>query len=68
MALGQLVPGSPLRTLCLLIAGHPGDVFAADATADGGIPGATNMFQQQPTQVMVFISLDSYVAVIFFIK
>ncbi|KAK1435934.1 hypothetical protein QVD17_01707 [Tagetes erecta] len=50
MALGQLVPGSPLRTLCLLIAGQPGDVFAADATADGGIPGATNMFQQQPTQ------------------
>ncbi|KAI3821843.1 hypothetical protein L1987_09416 [Smallanthus sonchifolius] len=50
MALGQLVPGSPLRTLCLLIAGQPADVFAADATTDGGIPGAVNMSQQQPTQ------------------
>lgn len=50
MALGQLVPGSPLRTLCLLIAGQPADVFAADATTDGGIPGAVNM-SHQPTQV-----------------
>ncbi|KAI3687229.1 hypothetical protein L1987_80923 [Smallanthus sonchifolius] len=50
MALGQLVPGSPLRTLCLLIAGQPADVFAADATTDGGIPGAVNKSQQQPTR------------------
>ncbi|KAM0061468.1 putative COPII coat assembly protein, Sec16 [Helianthus debilis subsp. tardiflorus] len=50
MALGQLVPGSPLRTLCLLIAGQPADVFATDATTDGGVPGALNMFQQHPTQ------------------
>ncbi|KAL8216435.1 hypothetical protein R6Q57_023272 [Mikania cordata] len=49
MALGQLVPGSPLRTLCLLIAGQPADVFAADATTDGGFPGAVNM-SQHPTQ------------------
>ncbi|KAI3823799.1 hypothetical protein L1987_05241 [Smallanthus sonchifolius] len=52
MALSQLVPGSPLRTLCLLIAGQPADVFAADATTDGGIPGAVNM-SQQPTQAQV---------------
>ncbi|KAI7742697.1 hypothetical protein M8C21_020704, partial [Ambrosia artemisiifolia] len=50
MALGQLVPGSPLRTLCLLIAGQPADVFAADATSGGGFPGSVNMSQQQPTQ------------------
>ncbi|XP_076931869.1 protein transport protein SEC16B homolog [Bidens hawaiensis] len=47
MALGQFVSGSPLRTLCLLIAGQPADVFAAEATTNGG---AVNMFQQQPTQ------------------
>ncbi|KAL8256214.1 hypothetical protein R6Q59_031281 [Mikania micrantha] len=45
MALSQLVPGSPLRTLCLLIAGQLADVFAADATIDGVIPGAVNMSQ-----------------------
>ncbi|XP_076935102.1 protein transport protein SEC16B homolog [Bidens hawaiensis] len=50
MALGQLVPGSPLRTLCLLIAGQPADVFAADARIDGGVLGAVNVSQQQPTQ------------------
>nr|GEY08039.1 protein transport protein SEC16B homolog isoform X1 [Tanacetum cinerariifolium] len=49
MAIRQLVPGSPMRTLCLLIAGQPADVFAADATADGGISGVVNMYQQ-PTQ------------------
>ncbi|KAL4570944.1 hypothetical protein LXL04_026609 [Taraxacum kok-saghyz] len=36
MALGQLVAGSPLRTLCLLIAGQPADAFS---TTD-------NMYQQ----------------------
>lgn len=50
MAICQLVPGSPMRTLCLLIAGQPADVFAADAMADGGISGALNMYPQ-PTQV-----------------
>ncbi|KAM0061470.1 putative COPII coat assembly protein, Sec16 [Helianthus debilis subsp. tardiflorus] len=50
MALGQLVPGSPLRTLCLLIAGQPADVFAVNATTDGAIPGAVNISQQQPIQ------------------
>ncbi|XP_076918508.1 protein transport protein SEC16A homolog [Bidens hawaiensis] len=45
MALAQFVSGSPLRTLCLLIAGQPADVFATDAMTDG----AVNMFQQ-PTR------------------
>ncbi|KAK9075737.1 hypothetical protein SSX86_004066 [Deinandra increscens subsp. villosa] len=55
MALSQLVPGSPLRTLCLLIAGQPADVFATDATAVGGGPGAVNMFQQ-PTQAQTSVN------------
>lgn len=49
MALRQLVAGSPLRTLCLLIAGQPADVFSTDTTTDGGLPGAVNI-PQQPAQ------------------
>ncbi|KAK6935175.1 Sec16, central conserved domain [Dillenia turbinata] len=48
MALRQLVAGSPLRTLCLLIAGQPADVFAANSTVGGGISGAnTSQFPAQ---------------------
>ncbi|KAM7491210.1 hypothetical protein LguiA_034131 [Lonicera macranthoides] len=46
MALRQLVAGSPLRTLCLLIAGQPADVFSTYTTADSGIYNAVNMPQQ----------------------
>lgn len=35
MALHQLVAGSPLRTLCLLIAGQPAEVFSTGSTVDG---------------------------------
>ncbi|CAJ1928454.1 unnamed protein product [Sphenostylis stenocarpa] len=45
MALRQLVAGSPLRTLCLLIAGQPAEVFSTD-TSINGHPGASNMTQQ----------------------
>nr|KYP67164.1 Protein transport protein Sec16B [Cajanus cajan] len=45
MALRQLVAGSPLRTLCLLIAGKPAEVFSID-TSFSGNPGASNMAQQ----------------------
>ncbi|CAK8539484.1 unnamed protein product [Lathyrus sativus] len=45
MALRQLVAGSPLRTLCLLIAGHPAEVFSAE-TSSSGYPGGFNMPQQ----------------------
>ena len=48
MALHQLVAGSPLRTLCLLIAGQPAEVFS---TTDSSLPGAVNM-PQQPAQVI----------------
>ncbi|KAJ6826248.1 protein transport protein SEC16B-like protein [Iris pallida] len=34
MAHRQFVSGSPLRTLCLLIAGQPADVFAADTSVN----------------------------------
>ncbi|KAK1381781.1 Protein transport protein sec16 [Heracleum sosnowskyi] len=44
MALHQLVPGSPLRTLCLLIAGEPREVFSADSGANGNTQlGANGM-------------------------
>ncbi|KAJ9556248.1 hypothetical protein OSB04_010862, partial [Centaurea solstitialis] len=55
MALRQLVPGSPLRTLCLLIAGQPADVFAADATTDSSNPGAVNM-SAQPAQAQLTVN------------
>lgn len=45
MALRQLVAGSPLRTLCLLIAGHPAEVFSTE-TSSSGYPGGFNMPQQ----------------------
>lgn len=51
MALRQLVAGSPLRTLCLLIAGQPADVFSTETTADPGLPSAVNV-RQQPAQVI----------------
>ncbi|KAG5539867.1 hypothetical protein RHGRI_020177 [Rhododendron griersonianum] len=50
MAVCQLVSGSPLRTLCLLIAGQPADVFSADTTSDSSIYGAVNM-SPQPSQL-----------------
>ncbi|OWM86435.1 hypothetical protein CDL15_Pgr021522 [Punica granatum] len=46
MALRQLVPGSPLRTLCLLIAGQPAEVFSAETTTIANVSHAP-MSQQQ---------------------
>lgn len=48
MALNQLVAGSPLRTLCLLIARQPADVFS-NATTDSNLP---MNISQQHTQVI----------------
>ncbi|CAI9772476.1 unnamed protein product [Fraxinus pennsylvanica] len=59
MALRQLVAGSPLRTLCLLIAGQPADVFSTDSTADGGVAGAINI-PQQPAQFGAKGMLDDW--------
>ncbi|CAJ2650480.1 unnamed protein product [Trifolium pratense] len=46
MALRQLVAGSPLRTLCLLIAGQPAEVFSTETSISGHPPSAFNMPQQ----------------------
>ncbi|XP_030524869.1 protein transport protein SEC16B homolog isoform X2 [Rhodamnia argentea] len=48
MALIQMVPGSPLRTLCLLIAGQPAEVFSADATPVSD--PVTTIMSQRPAQ------------------
>ncbi|KAF8117127.1 hypothetical protein N665_0012s0132 [Sinapis alba] len=47
MAIRQLVPGSPLRTLCLLVAGQPAEVFSTGCTSDMSFPAST-IPQQQP--------------------
>ncbi|XP_043713337.1 protein transport protein SEC16A homolog isoform X2 [Telopea speciosissima] len=38
MAHRQLIAGSPLRTLCLLIAGQPADVFSTNSGTSNGTP------------------------------
>ncbi|XP_010494987.1 PREDICTED: protein transport protein SEC16A homolog isoform X3 [Camelina sativa] len=48
MALRHLIPGSPLRTLCLLVAGQPEEVFSTGSTSDIHFPGSVNVPQQQP--------------------
>ncbi|KAM1157093.1 hypothetical protein ACFX1X_028038 [Malus domestica] len=58
MALNQLAAGSPLRTLCLLIARQPADVFSS-ATTDSSIPNSMNVSQQQ-TQVGANSMLDEW--------
>ncbi|KAL5551175.1 hypothetical protein UlMin_001351 [Ulmus minor] len=59
MALRQLVAGSPLRTLCLLIAGKPAEVFSASTTTDNNLPGAV-MMPQQPAQFSSGGMLDDW--------
>ncbi|GLT91072.1 hypothetical protein SLE2022_089810 [Rubroshorea leprosula] len=54
MALRQLLPGSPLRTLCLLIAGQPAEVFSQNSTAN-----SINM-SQQPAQFGANCMLDDW--------
>ncbi|XP_062175567.1 protein transport protein SEC16B homolog isoform X2 [Alnus glutinosa] len=45
MALNQFIAGSPLRTLCLLAAGQPADVFSS-ATTGSSLPGSVDAYQQ----------------------
>ncbi|KAL3619398.1 hypothetical protein CASFOL_036968 [Castilleja foliolosa] len=59
MALSQFVVGSPLRTLCLLIAGQPAEVFSASSTAIGSMGDSVNM-HQQGTQFGANGMLDSW--------
>ncbi|KAI4327126.1 hypothetical protein L6164_019625 [Bauhinia variegata] len=58
MALRQLVAGSPLRTLCLLIAGQPAEVFSTDSSFSGQ-PAIVNM-PQQPAQCGTNGMLDDW--------
>uniref|UniRef100_A0A2P2MGH5 Protein transport protein sec16 n=2 Tax=Rhizophora mucronata TaxID=61149 RepID=A0A2P2MGH5_RHIMU len=59
MAIRQLIAGSPLRTLCLLIAGQPADVFAAATTAVSGFPSAVKV-SPQPFQLGTNGMLDDW--------
>ncbi|KAK4422899.1 protein transport protein SEC16B [Sesamum alatum] len=59
MALHQFVAGSPLRTICLLIAGQPADVFSADNTTISSMVGVVNI-PQQPTQFGANGMLDDW--------
>ncbi|KAJ7003405.1 hypothetical protein D5086_006557 [Populus alba] len=59
MALRQLVAGSPLRTLCLLIAGQPAEVFSTNATGHGGLHGDFGT-PQQPVQLGTNGMLDDW--------
>ncbi|KAL3329564.1 hypothetical protein AABB24_033755 [Solanum stoloniferum] len=58
MALRQLVAGSPLRTLCLLIAGQPADVFSLDSRAQSVMPVVNAV--QQPAQFGTNVMLDDW--------
>ncbi|CAH2046044.1 unnamed protein product [Thlaspi arvense] len=60
MALHQLVPGSPLRTLCLLVAGQPAEVFSNGSTSDICFPGSINAPQQQPQHFGSSSMLDNW--------
>lgn len=51
MALNQFIAGSPLRTLCLLAAGQPADVFSS-ATTGSSLPGSVDTYQQ-PAKVIL---------------
>ncbi|KAK8934949.1 hypothetical protein KSP39_PZI014831 [Platanthera zijinensis] len=57
MALRQFVCGSPLRTLCLLIAGQPADVFSTDNSC--GLSSPVNGFNQR-SQVLPNTMLDDW--------
>jgi hypothetical protein len=50
MALNQFIAGSPLRTLCLLAARQPADVFSS-ATTGSSLPGSVDAYQQ-PAKVI----------------
>ncbi|XP_072965659.1 protein transport protein SEC16A homolog [Typha angustifolia] len=57
MAHHQFISGSPLRTLCLLIAGQPADVFSDSST--NSLYGAANA-SHQPTEVKANGMLDDW--------
>ncbi|XP_008794796.2 protein transport protein SEC16A homolog isoform X2 [Phoenix dactylifera] len=58
MAHQQFVSGSPLRTLCLLIAGQPADVFSGGSSSSS-LSGAANIYQQ-PAETQASGMLDDW--------
>ncbi|KAL7238568.1 hypothetical protein ACSBR2_004624 [Camellia fascicularis] len=56
MALRQLIVGSPLRTLCLLIAGQPADVFSD--TSSSSLPGG--VISQHSSEIGATCMLDEW--------
>ncbi|XP_057487137.1 protein transport protein SEC16B homolog [Actinidia eriantha] len=58
MACHQLATGSALRTLCLLIAGQPADVFST-STSTSSLPGAVNI-SQPSSEVGAICMLDKW--------
>ncbi|KAG1359318.1 Protein transport protein sec16 [Cocos nucifera] len=58
MAHQQFVSGSPLRTLCLLIAGQPADVFSAGSPSSS-LSAAANIYQQ-PAETQACGMLDDW--------
>ncbi|KAF3565936.1 hypothetical protein DY000_02013723 [Brassica cretica] len=59
MALRQLVPGSPLRTLCLLVAGQPAEVFSNGSTSCVDFSGSVSASPHQ-TQFGSSSMLDNW--------
>lgn len=58
MAVSQLAVGSPLRTLCLLIAKKPEEVFSNNILAGGNMHGAMHM--PQPAENVGYSMLDNW--------
>ncbi|EHA8591146.1 protein transport protein SEC16A [Cocos nucifera] len=58
MAHHQFITGSPLRTLCLLIAGQPADVFSAESSSSS-LYAAANI-HQQPAETRASGMLDDW--------
>ncbi|XP_077236494.1 protein transport protein SEC16A homolog [Tasmannia lanceolata] len=59
MAHRQFISGSPLRTLCLMIAGQHANVFSADSPVSASPSDAINT-SQQPTQIHANGMLDDW--------
>lgn len=60
MAQRLLFCGSPLRTLCLLIAGQPADVFSTERSTNGSFSGTANG-HEWPSEIQSNCMLDDWV-------
>ncbi|GMH26647.1 hypothetical protein Nepgr_028490 [Nepenthes gracilis] len=60
MATSHLVAGLPLRTLCLLIAKKPEDVFSTNIVGGFGLPGSVHMSPQTVQQFVGYNMLDNW--------